>query len=322
MFDRKTGFRPVQHKLPIFNYQPKNDRTIFDKINELINITNEILNMYTELIIAEIEDDKEYYELVLEELKELIVTENKIYMKLLENKPDIETLIKRISRIIDLLYKKICLENKISILDRISIYLRNKDYTNPFKSMLKTPYLATNQNNQIIANQYNYDHKKSLIKFINHALEECPHQIQAELINLKYRNIFIAKTFELFLLRPFEEKTEISGRENAVLFGHDKTTVDKIYFNYSLEVITILMDEIKQKIFFTMIDQGSSYTLLDKYEDTILLESYLSMLSKEEIKLIQQIIFKIKPTRGILREFYDLLEKYQEKTSSKKLEPN
>ena len=29
--------------------------------------------------------------------------------------------------------------------------------------------------------------------------------------------------------------------------------------------------------------------LKDKYEDTILLESYLSMLSKEEIKLIQQI---------------------------------
>ena len=322
MINKKTGFRPPKHKLPIFNYRPNSDYTLFDKINELIDITIEILIMYIELVVAEIDDDKEYYELVLEELKQLITTEDKIYNELLDIETSTEKIIERVSKLLKLCHPEIQKGYRSLILDRISIYLKNRNYINPFKSMSKYPDIAAEENTKIICYQYNYDTKQYLIKFTNHALEDCPEELKPDLIMYKYDYIFSAKSFELLLLTSQEESPKLSGKEKAILFGHDKETVEKIYFENSLEIIRTLISEISQQITFAMIGQCSPYTLLDKYEDRNLLESYLSVITKEEVGEIQKIIFKERPSRGIMQEFYDLFELYSKKSSGKKLDHN
>lgn len=323
---KNPNFKPnnnIFSRIPHNSNAPKENKII----ERLLDITYSIINIYTNLPTAELSNNKILFQQLLEELKECIKIENKIYEELLKEIKDtnnIERLIRKINYKND--YRQSTEDNQFKdlVIERISMYLRTKNYINPFLSMNENLQERRQENLDAITVQYNFDFAYTLIELYNKKISESSLPERNMLTTIKYNVISTEKTLELDLLKIPMIVPEISGRERAILFNQDKDEIEKAYFDASAYLIEHIIQEI------TVIANNIEYfQQLPHYKfirlgKLIELECCLTILTYDQIRtLYHNVLYNIilnnkVPIPEIVNDCLDIFKKHL-KSKGKKL---
>lgn len=287
-------------------------------INKLLKVSENILDIYIDLINAEFERNQKQYQ---EKINMLIMyreLENNLYQRFGKN---IEQLARVLNRIEYQNNRQSKNKNKKEVMiSRIENSLIAQYFINPFLSMQNDISLKVEENRIAVAYQYDKDYISLIIHLLNQKIKDnIPEEIRAELILLKNRTIYENRLFEKRLLLS-DSKLEpiIEGRAISSLFRQDENLIKQIY-----------MDEIKYNLNDSIMNiSGMSNYLLEtslssqiiEQTNLINLEASLRLLEENEFILIYEDYYNsIKDSiedNGFNKGLQDVLEVFQQVSST------
>lgn len=286
--------------------------SIEEIIKRLGTITEAIDKIYTQLIY---EENEEEIKKLHNHLDIVLNIENELYDTIFKHKEYDKGILIKIPGII----YSLCLKNPNPIIARISNYITQIDYINPFISTLGIDIYRQQENYIYIKFQSILDLYKSIQITLDNIINTT--SSKEEKTNAKeMKNAFL---FNIKLLSNFisasDKTNKLYGKERCILFGHDEKIVNQIYqahiydkINESIINILILGNSLKDKVILE-----SSLNLLNKAEVFNITREYYKLSNKESPELTinpnNEIVIKIlnKALSGIIDDTLRPKKKYK-----------